>query len=192
VRGPHRRDGAACSRWFPTSARRTYIPVRPRRMPGLTPKSSGCARLARLYPQKGRGERDHAAPRGTWRHWPWATPPPPSTSTLATCRAPPAVHGPRAPAGDLHPHAAPGPHRGLLHVRPGTDLFTARPGAEADMAHPGAPSHLPPHRIAWRRTFPAMSTSRSWGTRDWLRTWQKMVCGPSCLSPYPDFLHDTG
>jgi len=44
---------------------------------------------------------------------------------------------------------------------------------------------------AGRRPFPAMSTSRSCGTRDWVRTWQNHFGVPRCLSPNPDFIHDT-
>jgi len=115
-RGPHRRDGAACSRWYLSSARCTYQPVRSRRMPVVTPTASGCAWRAGSYPHNGRCTRGHGAPRRYWRYLPLTTTPPYSTSTLATGRAPPGGPGPRTPLGDSHHYAAQGPHRGLPHV----------------------------------------------------------------------------
>jgi len=76
ARGCRRRDGAACIRRFPTSARCTYEQVRPHRMPGMTPTASGSAWLSERYHHKGRGARDYAAPRLYGRHWSWVTRPP--------------------------------------------------------------------------------------------------------------------
>jgi len=58
-------------------------------------------------------------------------------------------------------------------------------------ARSSIPSHAFSKMSAWLRPFPAMSYSRSCGTRDWVRTWKRKVCVPSCLSPNPDFLHET-
>jgi len=62
--GPHRREGAAYSRWCPTPAR-------------WMPTASGRAWLAGRYPHKGRGARNHAASRWLWRYRPWEKLPPP-------------------------------------------------------------------------------------------------------------------
>jgi len=76
ARWPRRGGGDACSRCYPTSARCTCRPVRPRWMRGLAPMVSECAWPAGRLPRKGHGAQDHAAPRRSWRHWPWATRPP--------------------------------------------------------------------------------------------------------------------
>jgi len=76
ARGPRRRGGDACSRCYPTYARCTCRPVRPRRMRGLTPTGSECAWPAGKLSRRGHGAWDLAAPRRSWRHWPWATRPP--------------------------------------------------------------------------------------------------------------------
>jgi len=148
-----RREGASPTGWSClqslgglTSAQFTYQQVRPRRTHGLTPMSSVCAWPAGKLPLEGRGARDHAAPRRYWRRWPWATRPPPSAGTLATGRATPGELGPGAPAGNTYSHAAHGPHRGLLHVRPGANLLAAGPGTGADMGDHSPPSPIPPHR----------------------------------------------
>jgi len=52
------------------------------------------------------------------------------------------------------------------------------------------PSHAFNRMSAGRLPFQAMSTSRSWRTRDWVRTWQKKDCVPRCLSQNPNFFHD--
>jgi len=57
-----------------------------------------------------------------------------------------------APTGNTDFHAAQGPHRGLLHVRPGAHLPAAGPGTGADMGDPGSSSHIPPHRPRSPRT----------------------------------------
>jgi len=61
------------------------------------------------------------------------TAPPTSTVTLATGRDSHGGPGPGAPTGNTDFHAAQGPHRGLLHVRPGAHLPAAAPGTGADM-----------------------------------------------------------
>jgi len=77
-----RREGASPTGWgclqslVSHPARCTCRPVRPRRMRGLTSMVSECAWPAERSPRKGHGARDHAAPRRSWRHWPWATRPP--------------------------------------------------------------------------------------------------------------------
>jgi len=145
-RGPHRRVVAACCRWYPIPARCTYQPLRPGRTQVLTPMGSVCAWPAGNLPHKGLPARDHAAPWRYWWHLPWRTRPPPSTGMLATGRASPVGPGPGAPTGDPDFDAAQGPHRGLLHVRPGSYLPAAGPGTGADMGDPGSASLFPPHR----------------------------------------------
>jgi len=83
----------------------------------------------------------HSGPSGTGpgQHGPT------STDALATGRAPPGGPGPGAPIGNPDPHAAQGPHRGLVHVRPGTHLPATGPGAGENMGDPGTPSIIPPH-----------------------------------------------
>jgi len=52
-----------------------------------------------------------------------------------------------------------------------------------------AASHAVSRLSGGRRQFAAMFTSRSCGSRDWVRIPQKKVCVARCLSPNPDFLH---
>jgi len=77
---------------------------------------------------------------------------PPSTSALATGQASSGGPGPGAPTGNSYPYAAQGPHRGLLHVRPGAYPPAAGPGTVADMGDPNSPPPIPPHRPCSTRT----------------------------------------
>jgi len=73
------------------------------------------------------------------------TAPPPGAGTLANGRASPSRPGPGTPNVNPDPHAAQGPHRGLVHVHPGTYLPAAGPGTGANMGDPVVPNLIPPH-----------------------------------------------
>jgi len=74
----------------------------------------------------------------------WATRPPPCAGPLASGWASPIGAEPGAVAGNTDSHTAPGPYRGLIHVRPGTGLPAAGPGTGPDMGDPDPPAPIPP------------------------------------------------
>jgi len=144
ARGPHRRDGAACSPWSPTSARSICPQVAPRPTAGCKPTTCGCAWTALNCRRWGQGARARVAPRRYWRPLRRGTPPHRRKNVLH-CPGRPPGPGYSQIAGHTDPQTAQGTHYGLLQLRPGPDLPAAGCGARTDVGGPGPPSPLPPH-----------------------------------------------